>query len=480
MTTIDDLIDGRASTRESAHALIENPLGFFDMSLTKMQSVPRGLLEDLQTEALSLRFEQQKERIPALAKLADRQGITRVGEFNEVLPVCFEHTIYKSYPSFLLEKGQFDKMTTWLNRLTSVDLSTFDGSKCHSIHGWLDALCAETEIDPVASSGTTGTMSFTPRDKQDWHTQVFGGLRIQMLQRFGEEPTDSDLNEKLHVVWTTHGDGHTSPFRLAHYLYEYIALGDTAHFHPMYESAGDTDVMWLAARLRAAQARGDDRVDVPDHLLARRGELEEMERDRVAKADHWLESMIHDLEGKRVYIMGPWVQLYDIAQRALAEGKECHFAPGSIVQSGGGSKGLVMPDDWAEVANRFFNAEFKWMYGFSELTALHARCEHGRYHIAPWAIPLILDPETSEPLPREGVQVGRAAFFDLAANGVWGGCISGDKIEIDWNECPCGRKSAHLSDDIKRFSEEQGGTDKITCVATPEAHSEALDFITSF
>ena len=112
MTTIDNLLDGSATIKESARDFIQDPLTFFDMSLTKLQSVPPGLLEELQTEALSMRFEQQKERIPILSKLADRQGITRVSEFNEVLPLCFEHTMYKSYPSYLLEKGQFDKLTT--------------------------------------------------------------------------------------------------------------------------------------------------------------------------------------------------------------------------------------------------------------------------------------------------------------------------------------------------------------------------------
>jgi hypothetical protein len=95
-------------------------------------------------------------------------------------------------------------------------------------------------------------------------------------------------------------------------------------------------------------------------------------------------------------------------------------------------------------------------------------------------IPLILDPETSELLPRKGAQTGRAAFFDLAINGVWGGLITGDKIEIDWSDCPCGRTTSHISGKVTRFSVEQGGTDKISCTATPEAHEEAMDFLTSF
>jgi hypothetical protein len=65
-------------------------------------------------------------------------------------------------------------------------------------------------------------------------------------------------------------------------------------------------------------------------------------------------------------------------------------------------------------------------------------------------------------------------------NGAWGGLITGDKVEIDWRPCSCGRTTPHLAEEITRFSVEQGGTDKITCTATPEAHDAALDFLTSF
>jgi hypothetical protein len=61
-------------------------------------------------------------------------------------------------------------------------------------------------------------MSFTPRDKSDWRTQILGGYRIQLLQQFGEPPTESDLNEELYVPCPTHPDGHTGLFRTAHYI----------------------------------------------------------------------------------------------------------------------------------------------------------------------------------------------------------------------------------------------------------------------
>ncbi len=135
-----------------------------------------------------MRFEQQKDRIPTLSKLADRQGITHVGKLDEVHPLLFEHTIYKSYPTYLLEKAQFDRLTTWLNRLTPYDLSEVDASGCNSIHSWLDLLCAETELDPVASSGTTGTMSFTPRDKSDWRTRILGVFAFSCCRNSANRP----------------------------------------------------------------------------------------------------------------------------------------------------------------------------------------------------------------------------------------------------------------------------------------------------
>ena len=481
MITIDNLLNGSATVKESADAFIEDPLTFFDMSLTKMQSIPRDLLEELQAEALSLRFDQQKERIPTLSKLADRQRISRVDEIDDVLPLLFEHTMYKSYPTYLLEKGQFGNMTAWLNRLTSHDLSGVDTSGCDSIHSWLDLLCTETELDPGASSGTTGTMSFTPTDKSDWRTRVLGGFRVQLLQKFGEPPRESDLHEKIHVCWPTYRDGHTALYRGGHYYHKYFGLGSDDHFHPMYDTVADTDVMFLAARLRAAQARGDSRVDVPRSLLDRRSEIAAMESDRPERAAQWMETLVSELDGQRVYLMAPVQLVYEVAKAGLEQGKTCNFAPNSCVSVGVGGKGFTLADDWQDVVNRFlnFDGEQPYYYSFSEQTAVSVACEHGRCHLPPWSIPLILDPETSELLPRQSTQVGRGAFFDLALNGAWGGLITGDKVEIDWSECPCGRTTAHLSENITRFSAEQGGSDKISCTATPEAHDEALDFLTS-
>ena len=116
----------------------------------------------------------------------------------------------------------------------------------------------------------------------------------------------------------------------------------------------------------------------------------------------------------------------------------------------------------------------------TEALARHVTCEYGHYHLAPWLIPYVLDPDTSKPLPREGRVTGRMASFDLLANTHWGGAISGDQVTVNWSDpCPCGQTSVYIEGDISRFSEQQGGTDKISCAATPGAHKEAMDFLTN-
>jgi hypothetical protein len=119
------------------------------------------------------------------------------------------------------------------------------------------------------------------------------------------------------------------------------------------------------------------------------------------------------------------------------------------------------------------------IYGMSEVNAMHWACEEGHYHVQPWVIPFLLDPERGEALPREGVQTGRAAFYDVTNDSHWGGIISGDEITLDWRgECPCGRSTIFIHHDIMRYSEKEGvEDDRITCAATVDVHDEAVDFM---
>lgn len=471
-----------ASPQSAAIALMNDPIGFFQHSYKKMHSIDRDLLADLQRRALKMRVEQQINTIPMVQKLATTQGIRTIDDINDAIPLFFEHTMYKSYPPMLLEKCQYQALTQWLGKLCAYDLSQVDASGCKTIDDWLDLLSTRTDLDPVTSSGTSGTMSFLPVGKKDWRKNL-GILRLTYMHRFNEEPSEEELLRPVNVIYPEYIQGHGTVFKMGNNQRRYFAREQDNHFFSLGEGKGSADLMYLAARLRAAAAKGDvSRVDVPSTLLARRDELMAMEKEKEVAITQFIDRICNELAGEVVYIAGFPVNLYNIARKGLKEGKRCHPDSRSVLGAGGGGKGVTVAEDWEEICREFYGVHnFQQTYGMAEQPASCAvSCSHGRYHIQPWTIPYLLDPASSKPLPREGIQTGRAAFFDLTLEGIWGGIISGDEVTINWEDpCPCGKTSAHLGN-IGRFSEKYGVDDKITCAATPAAYAEAMSYLQNF
>jgi hypothetical protein len=147
----------------------------------------------------------------------------------------------------------------------------------------------------------------------------------------------------------------------------------------------------------------------------------------------------------------------------------------------GGMKGRALPDDYRDVVKRFLGVDrIGAGYGMSEVTSITSSCAEGYFHLQPFLIPYILDPKSGTPLPRTGVQTGRYGFIDLMAETYWGGFLTGDEVTINWGDrepCACGRIGAYLYDNVRRYSEIEGGDDKITCAGAPEAHDKALNFL---
>jgi hypothetical protein len=187
-----------------------------------------------------------------------------------------------------------------------------------------------------------------------------------------------------------------------------------------------------------------------------------------------------ELSGKRVFALGITALFYQIAKEGLAQGVRCAFGPDSVVMGGGGAKGMVLPEHADRVIAEFFGVErVRGGYGMTEQNAFLVSCEHDRFHLPPWVTLFLLDPETGAPLPRTGVQTGRAAFFDMTHEGSWGGIVTGDRITVDHNPCLCGRSTLHIDMAIQRFSDLNGGDDKISCAAAPSAQADALEHLTS-
>src|SRR5262249_50288789 len=159
-------------------------------------------------------------------------------------------------------------------------------------------------------------------------------------------------------------------------------------------------------------------------LRRRREEFEEINRQAVTPIST-LVDMTLSLKGQRQFLSGTWSQQFQIAQEGLRRGERNVFGEGSVVLLGGGSKGQVLPADWETHVKEFTGVEVLHdVYGMTEVTSSCYMCTHGHYHVVPWVLLYVLDPDSGQLLPRHGVQTGRAAFFDLMAGSYWGGFIS--------------------------------------------------------
>lgn len=457
----------------------DNPTAYFHYSHTEMQSISREDEAVLQLKALQHRFADLKDRIPVLKALADKQGVTGISALEDIVPLLFEHTMYKSYPPMLLEKGRFQDLNKWLSRLSTYDLTGIDVTGCRTIDEWIELMDEHSPINIVNSSGTSGTMSFLPTSKREW--AKFGDHQMVNMQRFGDAPTPSVENEEIWAIFPSFRKGASAFVRNNDNTVQYITCSEE-RLLTAYPGRMSSDMLYLAGRIQAAQKRGDlDRLVIAPEMLARKEEYEALQKDMPRHMERFFSDAIEKIRGKRVYIVCAWNQLYNVATAGLKMGMEGVFAPESAIIVGGGAKGMDRPADWTEVAERFAGAPVRHAYGMSELHGVMMMCAHGHYHFPPWVIPMLLDPDTSAALPRTGTVTGRAAYFDLSAEHHWGGCITGDSITVEWDKpCGCGQTTRYIEGPIQRFSEMRGGDDKISCAATEGAHEEAVSFLNSF
>ena len=468
---------------ERAKAMCDNPADYFGHSVTNMHLVPKADLADLQLEALRQRLAQLRQTVPMLQKLADSQGIDDLTQIDDVVPLLFEHTMYKSYPPSLLENGRFAEINRFLSKLCAYDLTTIDVSGCETIDDWIMTMDRESPLLIMHSSGTSGVMSFLPTSKAEW--DKFGQcLRVSWIQTFGEDPADA-YKDDIHVIFQNFRHGGAGMMRMCENLAKYIAGAEERVF-AAYPGRMSADLLYLGAKIRAAQAKGNlSQLKVAPSLLARKAEYEHIQEDMAGHMVRFFLETAEKLKGKRVFFFSAQNHLWNITNACLDKGLRQLFAPNSIVNAGGDNyakDGNVLPPGWRDTVGDVFGVtKTLASYGMTEVGGLHHRCEHNHYHFQPWVVPFLLDPDTSKPLPRKGRITGRGAFYDLGSETRWGGFISGDELTVDWDTpCPCGRTSAYIEEgSISRYSAKRGGDDKINCAATEAAHQDAMDFLTS-
>ena len=427
----------------------------------------------VQLEALRLRFDDLRKQVSALDKLAAEQGVERIAQFDDVLPVLFDHRVYKSYPLSLIEKRQFPRLTAWLNRLTTQDLNAVSLEGIDSVDDWITRL-DENGMIIGHSTGTTGKLSFVPRSRTEW--PAWCNDHFEMV-RF---VTGIDMrHEKVHNITAGYRYGHQMMAKQG-MLFCAESPGGEADRHMLYDFRLSSDLLSLAGRMHAAEERGElDQLHIDPKLLQDRKQLIEAAQHREQDLERWFTTLARELRGQKVVVGGTSADMVRLAMTGIEKGIDVDFAPGSVLAVGGGFKGFKdAPTNWRDFLREFFGInKISSFYGMSEMIGACPICDAGFYHIAPYTIPILLDAD-AKPLPAEGTQTGRMAFYDLLAETYWGGFISGDRVTITFDdECPCGFNSPRIHQDIARFSELEGGDDKITCAGTAKAYNDFMDYV---
>lgn len=435
-----------------------------DMILVPEQAYNQSAddLAPRQLQAAQELLDDYRKRIPLLDRRATEAGIDRITSFDDLVPLLFAHSAYKSYPQGFFDKGQWDRMLKWLDTLSAVDVTQVDVSRVTNVDEWIEALW-NAGYYVLATSGTSGKCSFLTQTAKDrkmktrhfYHTVGFPFVK----------PTPRP------VFWLGPSKGPNSAIESCNINREnWAAPGD---FHCLSDEPLRISDVSKMASLRKRMAQG----------TATPNEIATFEADSVAKAragESVLVEMANKILDRRhepLLITGMWAQYMEIIriarERGIADGD---FHPDTVMMAGGGVKGIALPDDYKEQVDRFFGDVIKpGNYGMTEMAQLMPRCEAGRYHGAPGLIWMVLDGPgekrlTAADADARGLVEGRFAFLDLLYEGRWGGVITGDKVTVDFSpRCACGRSGPTLLDNITRFAS-AGQDDHIGCAGTIDSY----------
>jgi hypothetical protein len=422
--------------------------------------IPLAELRPAQIAAADERLQSLVGRIRLLENRARGGKVREIRNYGDLVPLLFAHTAYKSYPESWLTEGRWDRLGRWLNAISAYPVEDVDLRDVRDVDDWIERLAAKGHF-LSCSSGTSGKISMIDASQAD--RVVTRAVTAKTMQwATGIRP------EHDRLIFTLNPRGNN--FRnidATEGVMEAFGAPDGDHRFPARITIGEV------SRMVALRRNITEGVALPGEIAAYEAisaERQQLMDDAVLQA---AEGLVANRRRKAV-VVGQFPLAHRVCEtiRAMGHGGE-DFHPENALLVAGGLKGAALPADYREFIVRTLNIPERNIYHFyamQEVITQFPRCGAGRYHVAPWVLLLPLDASGEQLLaPEAGEVEGRAAFFDLAVEGRWGGVISGDRIRIDYGRCACGRQGPTIDSDIVRYKDLPGG-DKITCAGTIDAY----------
>lgn len=422
-------------------------------------------LAELQMEAVRERFAERRQQIKVLDKRATETGITQIESLDDLVPLLFAHTNYKSYPEAFVDNGQWRHMNMWLGTLSTYPSSNIDVSQVEDVDDWIDA-CHAAGHFIYASSGTSGKSSFLNQTQQDRDYCVPACLAAFDLSTPGFRPNH---DRSVFTMMPTKGTHKMTEVSTRHFE-RWAAPGELHRLSNDPIRAMDAMRPAQLRRLLAAGKVG------PGEIAAYEDQVAARQAKRAAELEIWIDT-IAARRRSPIYLGAMWGVLWQLVEALRARGiGDGEFHPEMIISTGGGTKGAKVPADYKEQITRFFGVtrdRLSNSYAMVEMSGFCALIQpHDVYATPPWLVPLILDKagETLlNPADRKGTVEGRMAFFDVLADGRWGGIISGDKVVVEFGSNLDGVKTPIVRS-IARYQDLEEGEDKLTCAGSIDSY----------
>jgi hypothetical protein len=464
----------------SLQDILDDPATLLTLDNEQVYGFDPADVAEFQLESIRRQFRETRPRIPVVARLTDDLGLTRIDDLQDITSACLPHTMYKSYSASYVEQGRYDRMSKWLGSLTSIDISGIDVSGCDSLDAWLDTIEQASDLRPHCSSGTSGKVSFFPKNTsaQTYYLRNF----MLMNSGFRDEP-DSGLDTgevDFFTPWPVATGRHNLPALFAQLRRDVYKDRPGEHVHVMGKMHQSVEMLWLTGQLRLAERKGDlASMRLTPAMIRAQDEIRRGEAATHASIEPFIEDLMVGRRGERIFFFSLADHLIPLAEECRRRGYKAEFDPASyfFIPGKPGMKGASFPEGWLELCKEIFPFPYQTVYAMTESTAGARRCPAGHYHMPPWIALFLLDPDSSVPLDRTGTRTGRLALFDLTAATYWGGAITGDRATINWDGgCPCGRNGAYVYDDIVRYANLRDD-DKITCSKTPDAYEQVTRYV---
>src|ERR1700730_13997615 len=100
-------------------------------------NIPFADLRDAQIGAMNERFHERKDQIKLVGHRGREAGISEVRSHEDVVKLLLPHTAYKSYPENWLAQKRWDRLSKWLDTVSTHRVPVDRVSDAVDIDDWI-------------------------------------------------------------------------------------------------------------------------------------------------------------------------------------------------------------------------------------------------------------------------------------------------------------------------------------------------------